>query len=427
MAAPREVIPLTQADITTPLLSGERFEAVYRIRAADGAAAEARARSICVEQTVEFPPELITNASIRDGIVGEIAAINQLESGRFEVVIRYPVEAAGTELTQLINVLFGNVSIQPGIQLADFSLPASMLRQYRGPRFGIDGLRELTGAQHRPLLCTALKPMGLSASALAELAYQLALGGIDLIKDDHGLSDQAFCPFDERVARCAEAVRRANHESGLQARYLPNVTAPFNDIMRRARRARDAGAGGLLFCPGLAGFDAMRTLADDDALALPILNHPAFQGSFAVAADSGLSHRVLHGRLSRLAGADAAIFPHFGGRFAYSEAECRDIVIGCTAPMTDNGWRATDAADNRPGQGSGSIRSGIGEDNAASSAPILPVPAGGMRLERVDELVRFYGRNCMLLIGGDLHARPSDLVGRCQQFRHLVESAADAL
>ena len=78
----------------------------------------------------------------------------------------------------------------------------------------------------------------------------------------------------------------------------------------------------------------MRTLAADDALALPILSHPAFQGSFAVTAGSGLSHRVLYGRLSRLAGADAAIFPHFGGRFAYTEAQCRDIVIGCTAPMT---------------------------------------------------------------------------------------------
>ena len=198
---------------------------------------------------MEFPPEQITNEGIRNGIVGAIASLAPLDPGRFEAVIRYPIEAAGTEFTQLINVLFGNVSIQPGIELADFRLPVSLLRHHRGPRFGIGGLRELTGAHHRPLLCTALKPMGLSASALAELAYQLALGGIDLIKDDHGLTDQAFCRFDERVERCAEAVRRANRDSGLQARYLPNVTAPFSDILRRAERARDAGAGGLLFCP----------------------------------------------------------------------------------------------------------------------------------------------------------------------------------
>ena len=413
-----------------PHLSGDRFEARYRIRADDEAQARARADGIRVEQTVEFPPELITNAAIRDGIIGEIAALDRLDAARFEAVIRYPIEAAGTELTQLLNVLFGNVSIQPGIQLADINLPASLLRHYRGPRFGIDGLRELTGAHRRPLLCTALKPMGLSASALAELAYHLALGGIDLIKDDHGLADQAFCPFDERVARCAEAVARANRETGGQTRYLPNLTAPYNAIRRRAEHARDAGAGGLLFCPGLAGFDAMRALADDDELALPILSHPAFQGSFAVAADSGLSHRLLYGRLNRLAGADAAIFPHFGGRFAYSEAECRDIIIGCTAPMTDSDARAnvatTDRLADAAGDSSHQRPDGIVRGDA-SVAPILPVPGGGMRLERIDELVRFYGRDCMLLIGGDLHAPPSDLIGRCRQFRQGVEAAANAL
>ena len=41
--------------------------------------------------------------------------------------------------------------------------------------------------------------MGLPAHALADLAYQFALGGIDIIKDDHGLADQSFAPFKERV------------------------------------------------------------------------------------------------------------------------------------------------------------------------------------------------------------------------------------
>jgi len=40
-------------------------------------------------------------------------------------------------------------------------------------------LRLLLGVAQRPLLCTALKPMGLPPSVLADLAYQIALGGID--------------------------------------------------------------------------------------------------------------------------------------------------------------------------------------------------------------------------------------------------------
>ncbi|MCG6943658.1 MAG: ribulose 1,5-bisphosphate carboxylase large subunit [Thiohalocapsa sp.] len=372
-------------------LSGERLTAIYRIRAADEGAALLRAQDICLEQTVEFPAALIPSELIRAQIVGSVDALTAAGSGAWDVRIRYPVEAAGAELTQLVNLLFGNVALQPGVRLMDFSLPDGMLAGFRGPRFGITGLRGLLAVHDRPLLCTALKPMGLSAQALAALAYELALGGIDLIKDDHGLTDQPFCPVDERIGRCAEAVERANRETGRRCLYLPNVTAPAGEIARRARAAKAAGAGGLLFCPGLAGLDAMRALADDAGLAMPILGHPAFIGGLALSPDAGLSHKVLYGRLHRLAGADAAIFPHHGGRFAYSEAECRDILAGCTDAMGE-------------------------------LAPIFPVPAGGMQLGRVRELRAFYGRDCILLIGGDLHAGDEGLIARARRFVALAGS-----
>ena len=375
---------------------GEQIEAVYLLRADDVEAAKTRARAIGVEQTVEFPPELIATGTIPGQMIGEVETIEQVDEGHFAATIGYPPATAGSELTQLINVLFGNISIEPGVRLLDFRLPDGLARQFRGPRFGIDGLRALIGVYDRPLLCTAIKPMGLSPGDLADLSYQLALGGIDLIKDDHGLSDQAICPFEERVARCTAAVQRANLVTGQRCLYLPNVTGPFPDIGRRARFARDHGAGGLLFCPGLAGLDSMRALADDDRLALPILSHPAFQGSYAASTDAGLSHRVLFGLLNRLAGADGTIFPSYGGRFAYSQAQCREVVAGATEPM-------------------------------ASLRPIFPVPAGGMRLARIDELVRFYGRDCMLLIGGDLHAQGPDLVRSCSRFKHLTTDAAAAM
>jgi ribulose-bisphosphate carboxylase large chain len=396
-------------------LSGERFTAVYRL-AVEAAEVEARARAIGLEQTVEFPEALIPSDAIREQIVGEIAAITpctRTDGGSgFEVSIRYPVEAAGSELTQLLNVLFGNVALQPGVRLQRIELPPALLEQFRGPRFGIAGLRRAlvpdplhpTGTPpeaakasstppRRPLLCTALKPMGLSPSELAELAYRLTLGGIDLIKDDHGLADQPFCRFDERVARCAEAVHRANQETGGHSLYLPNVTAPAPAVMARAQRAKADGAGGLLFCPGLAGLDLMRVLADDDALALPILSHPALFGGLAINPGTGIAHGLLFATLLRLAGADATIFPHSGGRFTFTASECQEIADAAQASL-------------------GTLQ------------PIWPVPAGGMRLERVPELVDSYGSDSIFLIGGDLHAGP-DLVERCQAFRALVERSAD--
>ncbi|WP_295384107.1 RuBisCO large subunit C-terminal-like domain-containing protein [uncultured Thiodictyon sp.] len=376
-------------------LSGERFSAVYQLGGTHTATqAQQRALDICLEQTVEFPHHLIPSAAIRDQIVGEVAALEPLGADRWEAVIRYPVEVAGRELTQLVNCLFGNISIKPGIRLTRFDLGESLGALYRGPRFGQAGLRALLGIQDRPIVCTAIKPMGLNPRELADLAYRLALGGIDLIKDDHGLTDQRFCPFDERVQRCTAAVERANRETGGRARYLPNVTAPATEIGRRARLAQNCDAGGLLFCPGLAGLDAMRALADDDALALPILSHPAFQGSFTLHPDGGLTHGVLYGQLNRLAGADATIFPSYGGRFAFTAPECRDIVDAATGPM-------------------------------AGFPSIFPVPAGGMGIARVPELIRFYGRDCCLLIGGDLHAQGADLVANCRGFLAAVRKASE--
>src|SRR5690606_2754524 len=134
--------------------------------------------------------------------------------GGFEATISYAVETTGCELTQFLNVVFGNSSIKPGIRVERLDLPPGLLNAFKGPRLGRDGLRALLGVPTRPLLCTALKPMGLSAKALAEFAYRFALGGMDVIKDDHGLANQSFAPFKERVERCAEAVARANRETG---------------------------------------------------------------------------------------------------------------------------------------------------------------------------------------------------------------------
>jgi ribulose-bisphosphate carboxylase large chain len=103
-----------------------------------------------------------------------------------------------------------------------------------------------------------------------------------------------------------------------------------------------------------------------------------------------MSHRALLGQVMRLAGADAVIFPSFGGRFSFTQTECRGIVGGTTAKM-------------------GHVR------------PILPAPAGGMRLDRVPELRAFYGDDVVFLIGGDLHQGPN-LVDSCRRFRSLVES-----
>jgi len=370
------------------LFSGDRFSVTYRLFGSEKEA-RVRAEHLCIEQTVEFPADEVPAGVIGDHVFGRIELFERLEQKSFKAIISYAVEIAAGELTQFLNVVFGNSSIKPGIRVEHLDLPGSLLGLFKGPRFGREGLRNLLKVPERPLLSTAIKPMGLSSQELADLAYQFALGGMDIIKDDHGLTDQRFSPFEERVRLCAAAVRRANTETGLASIYIANITAPHREVMRRARFAKDAGAGGLMLAPGLTGFDLMRELADDDSIALPILTHPALQGSF-VTGQGGISHGVIFGQLARLAGADATIFPNFGGRFSFSREECAEIAAATKAPM-------------------GRVKS------------IFPAPGGGMGLDRVPEMLGTYGQDLIFLIGGGLFKHGPDLVENCRYFRNMVE------
>lgn len=368
---------------------GERFTAIYRLTGTE-AEARAQAQDICLEQTVELPDALVTQDYIREHVIGRVQDVAQVGDKAYEARISFAVEIVANELTQLLNVLFGNISLKAGIRLERFELPPSLLEKFRGPRFGVGGVRERLKISERPLLCTALKPVGLLSRELAALAYQFALGGIDIIKDDHGLTEQHTAEFNERVERCAEAVARANQETGGNAIYAPNVTAPSGYEYGSALEAKRVGAGAVLIAPGITGFGVMQALADNPEFDLPILSHPAFQGSFVTSRESGISHFCLFGQLNRLAGADAAIFPNFGGRFAFSIEDCRALAEGCRVGM-------------------GNI------------APIFPTPAGGMSLERVPEMRETYGRDVIFLIGAGLRSDSPDLVANCRRFRELAE------
>ena len=372
-------------------LSGKRFVVTYSIVAANEEEARKRAVDLAFEQTVEFPADLTPAGDISDQIVGHLESLTR-DGAKYIAEISYAQESAGSETTQFLNVVFGNSSIQPGIRVEQFELTEAMAA-LRGPRFGRAGLRRLLNAPSRPMLCTAIKPMGYGPAELADLAGKFALGGIDIIKDDHGLADQSFASYKERLLRCTEAVANANAKTGYKSIYMPHISAPATQIMERAKLAKEAGAGGVLICPGLTGWDAMRMVADNDEIALPVMSHPALIGSFTASPDAGLSHYAVYGQMARLFGADASVFPSWGGRFSFSKQECASIVRGSEDPM-------------------------------GGFASIFPTPGGGMTMDRIPEMRSVYGNEVIYLIGGGLHRHSDDLVANCHYFRELVEGMA---
>lgn len=346
----------------------DRIQATYRYW---GESPEQLADAIRVEQTIEFPFDLAPSWIQRD-VVASAEGITAVGDGVHDVVISYDPRTVAGELPQLLNVLWGNVSMFPGVKLIGLELPDSFTKTFSGPRFGVPGLRDLLQAPSRALVSTALKPMGLSAAELGEMAYTLAAAGFDTIKDDHSLANQPWAPWRERVQVIADAVAKANDEHGTHCLYAPSIHLPANQLHEAAMEAKKMGATALLLLPGISGFDTMRAIAEDDDIGLPVMGHPSMLGSLAIPERSGIHHSIVFGTLMRLAGADITIFPNFGGRFSFSEDECLSIDRAATEPL-------------------------------GSLAASWVSPAGGMTVERVPEMLEFYGPDTACLIGGALH------------------------
>lgn len=356
-----------------------RFSVTYRIFSGSLQEATDRAAGVTLEQTVEVPRDVVPHGYIEDVILGRVEAITPEDEGIYCARISYSPDSVGNDLPQLLNVIFGNSSIQKGLKVVGLELDEVLAKRFPGARFGIAGVRTRANRPRGGLICPVIKPQGSDVATLADLAYTCALAGADILKDDHGLADQSMAPFRERCEKLAQAVGRANQVTGGSCLYMPNLAGPSDQLMEMARFAKDAGAGGILVIPGLVGFDVIRQLAAADWFDLPIMSHPSFLGSHVLSETLGFTHAMMFGVLQRLSGADISIFPNVGGRFGFSADECRSIADAC---------RATD---------------GIGR-------PVFPSPGGGMSVEKVDGMRAMYGEDVAYLLGGSLLRHP-DRIG----------------
>ncbi len=342
---------------------------------------ERRAQAIAVEQSIEMPIEAVTNQWVRDQVAGQVTEIRPLGGDAYQVVVGLSALTVGDNPAQLLSMLFGNVSLQDDVTLDDVVLPPSVLTGFRGPGHGIPGLRKVAGVAGRALTCSALKPQGAPTHELAELCRRLAGAGIDIVKDDHGLADhnQAPAPFADRVKACQEAV------AGTATRYAPSIVGPPGRVAQQLGVAAGEGVEVVLMAPMVYGLPAFAelTAAHPD---VAFLAHPAF------AATTRIAPALLLGTLFRLYGADVVIFPNHGGRFSVSPG-------GCTA------------------------LAGAARRAWPPFRPSLPAPAGGMSVERVGEMLEFYGPDVMLLIGGDLRTG-GDIDGRARAFVDAVTREA---
>lgn len=355
---------------------------------------EDAARVVAMEQSTGTWTELEKReGSLEEELAAEVVATDKgtkTAKVAFHMDIFEPENIPGF-LAITAGNLFGLGSLSR-CRWVDLDLPESFVAAHPGPSVGIEGLRQLRGTTEsgRPHCGTIIKPkVGLRPKQTAEVAKESALGGLDLIKDDETLTDQAFCPLDERARRVLDALDEAAEKTGEpKTLYAVNITAPASQIVSRWERVAAYGANCVMVDVLTSGFDAIRELrlAGCD---LPIHVHRAMHGAFTRSPDYGIDMRVLC-RLTRLVGGDQFHIGSASGKMEHPER--MDALL--------------DAC----------------RDDWHGLKPMLPVSSGGLHPHSVWSEAEAYGLDFVCQAGGGVHGHPDGTTAGARAMRQAVEA-----
>ena len=231
------------------------------------------------------------------------------EKGTKKAIVQlgFPIAAweENVNVPMLLLSIMGNISAFPTrMRMLDLYIPRSVADKFDGPKFGIEGVRDILGVHDRPLVLQIIKPkMGMTPEQTAAQVYQTALGGADLCKDDEMCTELANCPFEKRLEAVLKALEKAERETGEKTLYMVSVTDDVSRLREKCRLAVKMGATGLLLAYS-AGLSALRMIADDLEINVPILLHVSHMLQLLPT----MSFVVL-AKLCRLCGADMMLTP----------------------------------------------------------------------------------------------------------------------
>jgi ribulose-bisphosphate carboxylase large chain len=307
------------------------------------------------------------------------------------VKIAYPGELfekgnAPNILSSIAGNIFGMKCVK-NLRLEDIKFPSEILKSFKGPKYGIKGIRKMMGVKNRPLVGTIVKPkLGLKTKDHAEIAYDAWLGGCDVVKDDENLSSQKFNKFEERLARTMEKANRAEEKTGEKKAYLVNVTAETSEMMKRAQLAEDLGCRYVMIDIVTAGFSALQTLREAN-FKLAIHAHRAMHAAFTRNKKHGISMMVL-ADLARLIGVDQLHIGTVVGKLEGSLNEVSEISEEIEKKVVKE-------THGRLAQDWGKIK------------PTLSVSSGGLHPGHVAYLIKHLGNDVVLQFGGGIHGHPN--------------------
>ncbi len=364
--------------------------------------------------TTDLPIEKAAEAIAAEQSTGTWTGISTLDEDIFTalgarvteiegdmVTVEFPVEDFSVEVgsvPQILSVIAGNLfglGALKGVRLEDVSFPKAITSQFKGPKFGAEGIRKILGRPEKPLVGTIVKPkIGLSPEKTAQYVYEAGSGGLTNSKDDETLVDQPFCPIEARTVAVAEALDRLEDE-GHKMIHAINVSTRGDKILELAEQAQSWGAKQLMVDVITCGFGAVQVLAEDPSIKVPIHVHRTMHGAMTKDPRHGIAMLPIT-RLVRMCGGDA-------------------LHIGTLGVGKMVGAKGEDS----------NLRACLGDDMPYKT--MMPVCSGGVYPGIVASIIERSGFDVQIQAGGGVAGHPDGVKGGAMGMCQAIDAAFEGI
>jgi ribulose-bisphosphate carboxylase large chain len=356
----------------------------------NGASMEEAAGAVAAESSIGTWTELTTIKPYVEKLAAHVYGIK----GKV-AKIAYPIELFETNnMPNILSSISGNVfglRTLKNLRFDNVLFPDRLVKSFKGPKYGVNGIRKLLKIYDRPLVGTIIKPkLGLKTKDHAEVAYQAWVGGCDIVKDDENLSSQKFNPFEKRLVQTLEKRDKAEEKTGEKKVYMINVTAETEEMVRRAELVLKHGGEYAMIDILTCGFSALQTFREQD-FKLVIHAHRAGHAAVTKSHRHGISMRVLS-KIARIVGVDQLHVGTVVGKMFETKEEVAENCEALKMPM-------------------GGIKN------------VMPVASGGLYPALVPALVKFFGKDFIIQAGGGIHGHMNGTESGAKAMRQALDAA----
>ena len=352
------------------------------------------AGGVAAESSVGTWTELTT---VKPYVESLAARVFSIEGNQAKIA--YPVELFEPgNMPNVLSSVAGNVfglRLLRNLRLTDIKFSRQLVKSFKGPQYGVEGIRTLIGVHSRPLVGTIIKPkLGLKTIDHAKVAYEAWLGGCDIVKDDENLSSQSFNLFEERLVKTLESRDRAEEETGEKKVYMINITSGTKEMLHRAELVLRHGGEYVMIDILTCGFAALQTFRDQ-GFQLVIHAHRAGHAAFTKNPLHGISMQVIS-RVARVIGVDQLHVGTVVGKMFETKEEVAENCDALTEEMFE-------------------LKS------------VLPVASGGLHPRLIPALIEFFGKDFVIQAGGGIHGHKDGTISGAKAMRQAVDATLQGI